>query len=268
MPMQRKPWIHGALAAAALAAGLGAAPCAAQFVRLDPQRAVSLEGHLNAVDTLDGASQQADFADALSDDARLHLGMSVALPGGLADAQGSALLDSALGAATLSFAGLADVSASGLSDGSLAVSGWGHAAVDFDLHFGLAQAGTLRLSMSSSVAPGHVDDFHFLLARADGVPLWQATSVIGGDGQAHSSFVQDLFLEAGDYRLSASLDAAAMFDGALAYAGRSSAEFSLAVVPEPSGGALLLAGLTVLAVHRKWRRPSRSSRFTGPARGG
>ena len=233
-------------------ATLAAEPCAAQFAVTDVQQAVAIEGHLQAVDSLTGALQQADAADARSAPP-LQVGMSLALPEGRADAQGRASLELMSADRVLSFAALADVDTVGHGDGMLVLSGFGQATVDLRLHFTLAQAQTVHLAMDSSVTHERGEDFAFRLARDDGTPLWRETSVLDGTGSPSRAFDRALFLDAGGYEIVASLDAASRFDDAHGYAGRTAATVSLSLVPEPASVALLIAGLAALALCR--RRP-------------
>jgi hypothetical protein len=227
-----------------------ALPCAAQFAVTARQHTVAIEGHLQALDSVAGTLQQADFADARSDEP-LRVGMSLVLAEGLADAQGRASLDLATLGSALSFAALADVDTAGRGDGTLALSGSGHASVALDLSFTLAAEQDVRLSMASSVTRERNDDFVFLLARGDGTPLWRETTQIDAAGAPTRDFQRTLHLAAGTYRVVASLDAASLFDEAQGLSGRTAASVSLSLVPEPASAALLLAGLAAFALRRR-----------------
>lgn len=244
--------LKGFVVAAALAGTV--LPGLAQIAAGAPQATVAIEAHLQAVDPRDGTLRQADFADARSS-APFDVGLSLALPEGPADAQGRAaftLLHS--DAQTLSFEALADIATNGHGDGTLALSGFGRASVRLLLPFTLAQPHTVWLTLASRVTHERDDDLGFALARADGTPLWQQTVVPDAAGLPGREFVRSFVLDAGDYRIAATLDAAANFDDAAALAGRTTLGTSISLVPEPTSAALLGAGLVLLGVLTLLRR--------------
>jgi len=168
-------------------------------------------------------------------------------------AQGASTQQSSVTASRISFSGLADINVSGFSGYPLYVSGDGASASVFELKFTVPKTVTVALAMNSEVQRFRDNDWRFLLARADGTPVWDATVVYGDDGLEHRSFVQQLELTAGDYFIQASVRAHSWWNGDAGFAGRTSAQFSISPVPEPATAVMALLGLGLLAAQRSRR---------------
>jgi hypothetical protein len=254
------------LAAAALCCCATLAQAAA-FDPIAQQRLVSIAGNATVVDTDTGATWTDAHSDSRSTAASdfgpsaLDVGMGLHLdtPGGSVYDDGHTHLASTLGADRIAFEGQVDVNASGYTDYPFYANAYGNSHVDFEYRFSVARDTPVLLAMNSATSVPYSDEYRFLLARADGSIVWNATVVADANGDPQTSFSEGLVLGAGAYTLTASLHANSYFDSGSGSSGRASADFTLSAVPEPSTLALSAAGLGLLALRRRHRLHSARS---------
>lgn len=235
------------IVSAVLLAALAVQPVsAAIFSPVSQSRSVQLSAQLNAFNFETQTNSSAVFDDednSLPDGwDPLRMGMDIGLAEPDCFGQGLASQDLMAGSSRIEFSGLADVSISGYSPAPYMLEGSGGALVRMQYRFSLAQAQQVELVMDSSVGSERDDDFTFLLASAQGAPVWAATSVIDDEGLSRS-FKRSFTLQAGDYIVSTRLAAASYLSGGQSSSGRTMAQFSLTAVPEPQTWVLVLAAL-------------------------
>lgn len=132
--------------------------------------------------------------------------------------------------------------------------GYISATLDFNYRFHVNGTRQVQLSMQSDLwhpwGAESPDDYKFLLADGQGTVLWDRTYI----SHIHDrSFTRLLTLTEGDYTLSATLFSDFHLNGLYGDGKSLWANFSVAVVPEPSTLALALAGLPIVCMARRRR---------------
>lgn len=209
-------------------------------------RTVEISGDLNAFNY----ETNDNFSTSFKDDDHgesgewglLQTGMDLALPEGNFFGQGSAMQSIVNTGGTLVFRGLADVNISAFPSYPYILEGSGAAHVELDYQFDLSGAESVDLFMASETAPFQEDDYQFQLMSDDGRVVWAQTAIIDGNGDVQNTFTERLALNAGRYSLKVLLKANSQVTNDIGFAGRTRAEFSITVVPEPATWLLMLYG--------------------------
>lgn len=220
------------------------------FEPVSQSRSVHISAQLNAFNFATQETSSAVFNDSdhsLPDGwDPLRLGMNIELPESNCFGQGVASQSLIAGSSSIQFSGLADVNISGSPSFPYMLEGMGEVVVASEYKFKLSVTQDIELQMDSTIGDFRDDDYKFAFTSSDGA-IWASTGVIDEQGEQVRSFKRRFTLPPGEYTISTQLTALSALSGDSGFAGRTWAEFSVTVVPEPSalwmsslGGALVL----------------------------
>ena len=238
----------------------GSPSSAAVFTSLTQMRSINIGAGVSVTSNDDsGFSEYAGDGDGKSaagfagmDEAVGLSCFSFSTPYGGGGGSGRASQESSFSPSRIYFKGFADVYVTAGSGGDGYATASGSASSDLYYTFSLDSVALVQLDMTSAGVNEYSSEFTFSLAKSDGTVIWDQIGMEVFPSWL-TTFSVDLPLDAGEYALIAHVGASSSYEGDFGFSGQATAEFSLSVIPEPSGGALLGAAALGYASRRRRR---------------